>query len=282
MLSKYRLQLWRQMGFGFFLILALLLFAACNSAAEGDFTSLESTSSTVKAELPDGAKMARDAAVTYVTSNYDLPLPMRDADWTVEYDFQADCIGAGAYRLTADSCVVTISNPLMAPDLTFYHVVVDDAAAGFHWEGDVDCEGQVLQPWSAVDNPAASLPGTINIVALADLHKTAGIEVCKLDCASYTPLYTIGNPELISALVDALDRDLPLRPHARCPAVYQLRFILADGQHYDFGYACEMMTPSFLRGNQAFWHDQDAIVPDAFNKLLLPLITPEPVKGYEW
>ena len=104
----------------------------------------------------------------------------------------------------------------------------------------------------------------------------------RLDCASYTPLYTIGNPELISALVDALDSDLPLRPRTQCPAVYQLRFILEDGQHYDFGYTCQMMTPTFLRGNQDFWMGQDGIAPDAFNDLILPLIAPGLPDDSEW
>ena len=128
----------------------------------------------------------------------------------------------------------------------------------------------------------SSVPDSINLVTLADLHTTVGIEICHLDCASYTPFYTIGNPELIAALVDALDTDIQLRPHARCPATLQLRFVLANGQHYDFGYACQMMTPTFLRGNQDFWHGQDAVAPDAFNELMLPLLAPGSVEGYSW
>lgn len=35
-----------------------------------------------------------------------------------------------------------------------------------------------------------------------------------------------------------------------------------------------MMTPTYLRGGQAFWMGQDALAPDAFNQLILPLIAP--------
>ena len=139
---------------------------------------------------------------------------------------------------------------------------------------DVDAQGQVSLKSSSVGDTAVSGPDTINIVTLVDLHSTAGIEVSRLDCATYTPLYTIGNPELIATLVKALNSDMLLRPHVRCPSVYQLRFILADGQYYDFGYTCQLMTPTFLRGNQEFWMGQDAVAPDAFNELMLPLIVP--------
>lgn len=279
MLKKAWCQLWQRKWLVLFLISVLLLFVGCSSTPERDFTPITVVPTPITTELPEGVKIARDATMSYLTEEYDLQLPMSSADWSIEYNLVDDLVGAGAYRLTADSCIVTISNPLMAPDSIVYYVVLDDAVAGIHWEGNVDYLGQILpvwsSPWSSVDELATAVPDTINLVRMADLHKTTGIEVCKLDCASYTPRYTIGNPKLISALVESLDSDMPLRPHAPCPAVYQLRFILADGQHYDFGYTCQMMTPTFLRGNQEFWMGQDAIAPDAFNALMLPLIAPE-------
>lgn len=42
----------------------------------------------------------------------------------------------------------------------------------------------------------------------------------------------------------------------------------ADGSQHEFGYACEMVSPSFLRGGQAFWLGQDVIAPDIFNHLI--------------
>jgi hypothetical protein len=137
---------------------------------------------------------------------------------------------------------------------------------------------QASPQYSQAGDTASSHPDTINLTEMAELHNTTQIEVCRLDCASYTPFLTISNAELIASLVGSLDTDLPLRPHTRCPDIYQLHFTLEDGQHEYLGYTCEMMTPAFLRGNQEFWHGQDVIAPDAFNELMLPLIAPQPLE----
>ncbi len=276
MLKKALCQMWPREWFRLLFIPGLLLFAGCSPASEMDPVPTTPAAVPVIGPLPAGVEMAHDATIAYLTDEYDVQLPGRSADWSTEYSLVDDLLGEGAYRLTADSCVLTISYPVMAPDSIVYYVVLDDADAGIHWEGSVDCLGQVLSAWSlprvSADEAAAVSSDTINIVRAADLHKTVGIEVCKLDCASYTTQYTIGSPKLIAALVEALDTDMPLRSPAPCPAVYQLRFILEDGQYYDFGYTCQMMTPTFLRGGQEFWMGQDAVVPDRFNELMLPLI----------
>jgi len=280
MLKEMMRQGWGNTRFGLLFILIGLFYAGCNSTSPTDFTPVTLVPTLIATELPEGVKMVHVATVSYLTEEYDLRLPVRAADWSIEYNVVDDLFGAGAYRLTAAGCVMTISNPLMAPDSFSYYVVLSDAASGLHWEGYVDCQGKVMPvsspQLSSSDRLAPSMPETINIVRLVGLHNTVGIEVCRLDCASYTPLFTIDDPNLIAALVETLDTDMPLRPHAPCPAVYQLRFILEDGRHYDFGYTCQMMTPTFLRGNQEFWNDQDAIVPDTFNAMLMPLIEPDP------
>jgi hypothetical protein len=127
---------------------------------------------------------------------------------------------------------------------------------------------------SLAETKATSVPDTINLAIVAELRNAIQLEVCRLDCASYTPFLTVSDAKLIASLVKSLDTDIPLKPHARCPAVYQLCFTLDYGQHYCFGYTCEMMTPAFLRGNQEFWHGRDAIAPDAFNELMMSLIAP--------
>lgn len=278
MLKKAPYQICQRKWFSLLFILGLLLFAGCSSAPEMEPVPTTPVAAPVTSQLPAGVEMAHDATIAYLTDEYDVQLPARSADWSTEYSLVDDLLGEGAYRLTADSCILTISNPLMAPDSIIYYVVLDDAEAGIHWEGSVDCQGHVFPAWSPPrlsEDEATAVPSdTINIVQAADLHKTVGIEVCKLDCASYTPHYTIGSPKLIAALVETLDSDLPLRPHVPCPAVYQLRFVLEDGQYYDFGYTCQMMSPAFLRGGQEFWMGQDAVAPDLFNGLMLPLIEP--------
>jgi hypothetical protein len=92
---------------------------------------------------------------------------------------------------------------------------------------------------------------------------------------SYTPIVALDDPAQIAALVAALDTELPLRPHARCPAAYQLRFTPANGQHHDFGYACATATTALLRDGQDFWGGQDAVAPEGFRGLIRPLLGPD-------
>lgn len=138
---------------------------------------------------------------------------------------------------------------------------------------------QGLTPAQPAQAEVALALEAINLVTQTGLRNTKRIEICFLDCAAYSPLLTIDDVELIAQLVDTLDSDLILRPHARCPATYHLRFVLASGQHHDFGYACEMMSPTFLRGNDEFWRGRDALAPDAFNQMMLSLIAPELTNG---
>ena len=113
----------------------------------------------------------------------------------------------------------------------------------------------------------------INLVTLADLDQTFQIDVLRREdgnnstSAYFEKLFTITDTETIQAVVAALDRDLNLRPGAACPALYTLLFHLADGRQHEFGYACEMASPSFLRGGQLFWQGQDVLAPDALNRL---------------
>ncbi len=116
-------------------------------------------------------------------------------------------------------------------------------------------------------------PG-LNLVTLADLDQTARIDVLRQekgdDCTSacLEELFTITDVETVHTLVEALDGDLHLRPRAHCPASYMLVFHLATGRLVEFDYACEMASPSFLRGGQGFWLGQDVIAPDTFNRLI--------------
>ena len=115
---------------------------------------------------------------------------------------------------------------------------------------------------------------SLNLVALADLDQTVRIEVLRRENGSdstsayFEELFTITDAETIRTMVAALDRDLNLRPPAQCPALYTLVFHLTDGQQLELGYACDMVSPSFLRGGQLFWQGQDVIAPDTFNRVL--------------
>ena len=252
------------------LMLLLVFPVACGENGEVVELSSPPAPTATSRTAPVGMLTAHRAALNHIASHLAHDLPQSDADWTIYNITEADVIGRTTYRLKSGSCLMTISYPLTAPEATIYHVVVDDPAADFYWEGDIDAQGEVvIRPFDVGEETAV-----INLVDLADLRSTTRIEICELDWACYTPLLTINDTETITALVDALDTDLPLVTHAQCPAVYQIRFVLADDESHTFGYTCEMKTPVFLRGSQDFWNGQDGIAPDAFNEILLPLLTP--------
>jgi len=128
----------------------------------------------------------------------------------------------------------------------------------------------------------------INIVDEAGLAQTQKITVLKLDPdapVSHQPMNFISEPAVVAEILASLNSDVHLMPRARCPAPFTLRFHLADGTFQEIGYACELQTPSFLRGDQDFWHGKDALAPDGFNALLCPHLTGEiknTLNVFEW
>ena len=119
---------------------------------------------------------------------------------------------------------------------------------------------------------------SINLTALAGLDQTTRIDVLRREdgddstAVHFEELSIITDDETIHALVEALDGDLDLEPRVRCPALYTLVFHLRDGRQHEFGYACEMASPSFLRGGQLYWQGKEAIAPDAFNRVLSDIL----------
>ena len=121
---------------------------------------------------------------------------------------------------------------------------------------------------------AQEVNARLNLVILADLDQTTRIDVLRREdgndstSAYFAELFTITETNAIHTIVEALDRDIDLKPRAQCPALYTLVFHLTDGRQQEFGYACEMASPSFLRGGQAFWQGLDVITPDIFNRVI--------------
>lgn len=124
------------------------------------------------------------------------------------------------------------------------------------------------------DSTGQEVGGSLNLVTVADLRQTTQIDVLRREdgddstSANFEELVTISDEEMIHSLLEALDTDLQLSPSASCPAYFTLVFHQADGSQHEFGYACEMASPSFLRGGQVYWQGQDVIAPDAFNQVL--------------
>jgi putative hemolysin len=85
----------------------------------------------------------RDTALAYIKANHEITPP--ETGW-VEKDITPEgLVGASTFQYTAASWVVTVSFPIVAPDVTIYTVVATDQATGFQWEGEIDVAGQVTE-----------------------------------------------------------------------------------------------------------------------------------------
>jgi hypothetical protein len=126
---------------------------------------------------------------------------------------------------------------------------------------------------------AATLPSYANVAEQTGLDRTGSIDVFESVSsevadspgvveARIVERLTIIDPQLISAIVAALDQGLPLGPRVRCPMKYILHFHLDDGSMQSFGYGCDPENPHILRGEQRCFLDQDATVPSEFDVLI--------------
>ena len=91
---------------------------------------------------PEEVQMARDAALTYLSEQYGEKAPAPDLAWRVEL-VTSGLVGAGKYQYVAGDWSIRIDYPVVAPHLVVYEVTIDNATAGFLWQGEVDANGQV-------------------------------------------------------------------------------------------------------------------------------------------
>jgi len=92
---------------------------------------------------------ARDAVLAHLAGNYGDRAPALGLTWT-EMDATPGAPdkplpGATSLRYVAADWVMTLSYPVVRPDLVVYRVTLENAALGFKWEGKVDAAGQVTE-----------------------------------------------------------------------------------------------------------------------------------------
>lgn len=127
-------------------------------------------------------------------------------------------------------------------------------------------EDRVVQP---TDEPTAQ--ESINIAAEAGLAGTTEILIFeRTEAAMALEVYdgAIKDSDVIASLVAALEVNMPLIDRQECTEHYRLVFRLSNGSDVDFGYACQLATPSYIGGEQTFWQDRVVIAPDRFNELM--------------
>jgi len=114
------------------LILVTVLTAAC---AEPD-----QAGPTVK----DAAE-ARQTAIVYLQEKGIEEAPSTDINWQETDETPPGLLGAASKFYTADGWAVSVSYPVVHPDLTVYRVVIMSTNTGQYWKGDVKADGTVIE-----------------------------------------------------------------------------------------------------------------------------------------
>jgi hypothetical protein len=88
---------------------------------------------------------ARDAALQYIYEEYRYPPLDQSVEWQEERLTAEGIVGAETFEYTAESWVVEISYPVVAPEATIYEVTVANEGLGLEWQGTVDAQGAVTE-----------------------------------------------------------------------------------------------------------------------------------------
>ena len=107
----------------------------------------------------------------------------------------------------------------------------------------------------------------LNVVAAAGLEDTEKIDILAVKADGPESVTVVTDPETIRALIDPLNRTLPLIPPKRCPALYELRFTLKNGRTRVFH-----LGLCGLYGDQPCWKGMTINPPPAFVKTFNKLV----------
>ena len=88
---------------------------------------------------------ARDAAMDYIYETNQYPPLDQSVEWQEERLTAEGIVGAETFEYTAESWVVEISYPIVAPEATIYKVTVTNEGLGLEWQGTVDTQGVVTE-----------------------------------------------------------------------------------------------------------------------------------------
>ncbi|KPL21082.1 MAG: hypothetical protein AMJ93_10440 [Anaerolineae bacterium SM23_84] len=93
----------------------------------------------------DPLLIARDAALTYLREEHGEVIPAADLTWTRRRTTAEGLLGSESYEYRSGHWVITISYPVVAPEMVVYNVVVSNQNTGLQWEGEIDANGEVTE-----------------------------------------------------------------------------------------------------------------------------------------
>lgn len=104
-----------------------------------------------------GPAFARDAAMASIWTESTALANLR---WSEEDLTPKNLVGSVTIRYTSGAWDVTITYPVVAPELTLYQVTIANSARGLTWSGEVDAQGNVK---ATPDGGAASAPNPASV-----------------------------------------------------------------------------------------------------------------------
>jgi putative hemolysin len=110
--------------------------------AQGQVTEI---SFAGQSSRPSDLAGARDAALAYLAENYVGEAPAANLAWIEAHTTPEGLVGGESYEYTAGGWLIKVSYPVVAPENVVYTIVVSNQTTGFHWEGQVDAQGQVAE-----------------------------------------------------------------------------------------------------------------------------------------
>jgi len=127
------------------LVVSALILGGCKPQPPQPTGIPTATPREVAVQAPEGVLMARDAALAFVSERYPEQAAAPGLAWTERRMTPEGLVGAETFQYTAQDWAVTVSYPIVRPDLVVYQVVVSNETTGFQWEGRVDASGSVME-----------------------------------------------------------------------------------------------------------------------------------------
>lgn len=88
-------------------------------------------------EVADPILAARDAALAYISTHYNVQTPWAELTWARTRVTPEGLVGTETYQYHAEDWVITISFPMVAPEQVIYKVTVSNKSTNFLWQGEV-------------------------------------------------------------------------------------------------------------------------------------------------
>lgn len=96
-------------------------------------------------EGPEIILAALDVALAHISDHYSDQAPAPELAWAGGRTTPEGRVGAESFQYTAQDWVITVSYPVVAPEVVIYQVMVENLTTGFQWEGELDANRNLTE-----------------------------------------------------------------------------------------------------------------------------------------